>query len=166
MTISHDMHPTGVDTDPDFAAACREERESLETSIRYAQDRVEQLRAKLVDVEARLRPKYELLAALKAAGFEPHLSTYTGTVTLETTQDKLTDVYRVTGRLKKEYSNLADPRKKLVEVTLTGVKHDFLQVRYTRKLKPTDPCRVVKSRVKAKTEYSLECRVPTAQVTT
>lgn len=153
------------EADPEFVAACKHERERVNENIRYVQERISTLTSLLNNVEERLRPRYELAAVLRAAGFNPDASEWSDYVFLDVEQKDLRAVYRVTGRLRKEYTDLKDARKRLVEVCLSSVKYPCLRLKYVRKLKKGDPCQLVRERIKARTEVRLVCSVPAARAT-
>jgi hypothetical protein len=152
------------ETDPTFVDACRDEQERLDNNISHLRERIATYTAQFNTIKERLRPRFELSAALRAAGFSPDCSKWSDYVFLNVEQKDLTAVYRVTGRLKKECTDLVDSKKKVIEVTLTAAKWPCLRVKYRRKLKKTDPCQIVRERVKARTEVRLVCPVPSAQV--
>jgi ppGpp synthetase/RelA/SpoT-type nucleotidyltranferase len=153
-----------IDTDPEFIQAVKDEQARILERIEGYQVRIKEASASLLTVADRLRPKHELLAKLREAGFNPSLSWWSEEIVLEVRQKDLTKVYRVTGRLKKEYHNLHNARKRQVEITLVGVHHPFVKVKYIRKLSQGDPCKVVRHRTRASTTYCLECQVPTTSV--
>lgn len=153
-----------IDTDPDFVQAVKDEQTRLQESIELCLKRAKEHAESLLTVADKLRPKYELMARLKEAGFEPNYDRWDDQVTLEVKQADLTRVYRVVGRLKKEWHHLRDGRKKQVAVTLSAVNHPFLYVKYLRKLKENDTCKVVKTRARTSTSYQLVCEVPTVRV--
>jgi hypothetical protein len=115
----------------------------------------------LTKVEDTLTPLYDLAARLRAAGFEPVVGVWADMVRVNVRRTQLTDVYRVVGRLKKEYTNLANARKKEVEVTLSAVDHPFLRVKYIHKLKPTDKCQIVRKK-RVRVGHDLVCSLTPA----
>lgn len=102
---------------------------------------------------------YETKRALEEAGFEAYLGSWTDTLTVDTEPNRLTEVYRVVGRLDGRNKSvwLVDARKRLVEVRLPAAHKPFVNVVYRTKLPKGARCRIVTEKVKARTEARLVC---------
>lgn len=150
------------DDDPDFVRACQQERERLLDNIKCYEQRITSCRDAQATVAERLRPRYDLAAKLRAAGFDADVSSYCEYVFVSVKREQLTDVYRVTGRLRKEYTQLVNTKKKLIEVVLSAVAHEFLRVSYQHQLQPNDRCKLVKKRIPPRVETELVCSLSPA----
>jgi hypothetical protein len=135
-------------------------KENIQGQIKTYERYIAGCLERLTKVEAEETKRFALVERLRTAGFEPWVSEYCETVSIDVSKEKLTEVYRVVGRLKKEYASIANARKKMIEVTLIAVNEPLLRVKYVRKLTKSDPCQIVSRKVKAYTERHLECRVP------
>jgi hypothetical protein len=132
---------------------------NIEGQIKTYERYITGCRERLTKVEAEETKRFALVEKLRAAGFEPWVSEYCETVSIDVPKEKLTEVHRVVGRLKKEYANIANARRKMIEVTLIAVNEPLLRVKYVRKLTKSDPCQIISRKVKAYTERHLECHV-------
>ena len=113
---------------------------------------------------ARLAEEWaEAMAKLKAAGFKPRASRWSGEfdVTLTVKKRQLNRLYHAIGRLdgKKLCKDIHDAQNREVAVTMPSVAYPFLAVTYVHKLGPKDKCQIEAVEVPARTEHRLVCEV-------
>jgi uncharacterized coiled-coil protein SlyX len=130
---------------------------SVEDDIATLYKRISEKRRQIEEIPTKLTQMAEVVKKLNEAGFPCDISFWSDMIYVETSQDKLTALHKVIGRMKYLYKDVKDPRKKLVEVTLSSVRHPFINVKYVKKLPNGAKCRIVTTKHKAYTSYGLVC---------
>ncbi len=138
------------------------EKDSALANVKYHARLLQQYTEVLEKAEESVAEKVErwaeALFLLKRAGFKPQTTTY-GLDLIVDVKKRLADVTRVLGHLDEATmdKDIIDGEKKLVRVSISPARYKFVTVRYVRKLKDGDQCRIVTTEVPARVEFSLVC---------
>ena len=143
----------------ELARRVAERKQSILESVAVYERKIASLREEMDTVGPKLAELYETKKALEAAGFDVHLGSWSDTLTVDVEPNRLTDVYKVVGRLdgRNKSVSLVDARKRLVEVRLPAAHKPFVHVVYRTKLPKGARCKIVTEKVKARTEARLVC---------
>lgn len=154
---------TTVPVLPAVAAAIdervRRRRADIEQTLASYRRSIEAELAQLSEVEAKVLQLFAVKARLEAAGLPCKVRNWSDHIEVETTKDRLVDVYRAVGRLdgRNKSVDLVNPRKRLVRVTLAAVAYPFVTVTYQTHLPAGARCRIEATKTKARTEHRLVC---------
>lgn len=144
----------------EFARRVKDAREDAERSIRYHEKQIELAREKLASSADNVAEFLALVEKLEAAGFSPRPACYCLYMTVETTQDQLTALYKIVGRLNTSTLTKTPVKRKRIVVAceISPVKFPNVIVKYEAKLPPNAKCKIVAVK---KTSYTreLQCDV-------
>src|SRR4051812_2095244 len=114
---------------PELAAAIdervRRRRTDIEQTVASYRRYIETELAQLAEVEAKVLTLFAVKARIEAMGLPCKVWTWSDHIEVETTKDRLVEVYRAVGRLdgKNRTVDLVNARKKLVKVSLAAVNY-------------------------------------------
>ncbi|QDU20589.1 hypothetical protein [Urbifossiella limnaea] len=139
------------------------EKDSALANVKYYARLVQQYTDALEKAEEATAEKVEkwaeALFLLKRAGFKARTTTYGLDIAIDIKEKRLADVTRVLGHLDEATMDkeVVDGEKRLVRVSISPARYKFVTVRYVRKLKDGDQCRIVTTEVPARVEFALVC---------
>ncbi|MFO0798334.1 MAG: hypothetical protein U0804_12725 [Gemmataceae bacterium] len=140
-----------------------QEKDSALANVKYHAKLLQQYTEALEKAEETTVEKVEkwveALHLLKRSGFKARTTTYGLDITVNVREKRLVDVARVLGHLDEGTidKEVVDGEKRLVRVSISPARYKFVTVRYVRKLKDGDQCRIVGTEVPARVEYALVC---------
>ncbi len=139
------------------------EKDSAMANVKYHARLLQQYTEALEKAEEATAEKVEkwveALFLLKRAGFKTRTTTYGLDIVVDVKEKRLADAARVLGHLDETTidKEVVDGAKRLVRVSISPARYKFVTVRYVRKLKVGDQCRMVTTEVPARVEYALVC---------
>ncbi len=149
-----------ADIDKEVKERVERKRAEKDWEITIKQNGIAELIREKNKLEEKVNELFRWMLFLQANGFEVRYGNWTDCLTVVTTKERLTELYKMVGRFdgKAKSTTIINARKKLVEISMQCVKYPFLNVEFQIKLKGTERCKikVVKTR---RTTHELVCEV-------